>query len=383
MAISTWIADGAHGNLASTAANWDAAPTTSSDILFNNASVVNCTFDLTGSYGALTIAATPGAGYSGTFTQAASFSITSYSQAAGTFTGSASYVLTDSGNFAQTAGTLTSNVLRLRMTGDGTSIIATVTYIFGLQISANVTLSPTGQIAIMHTGATFLIIDFGKILTISGGSRLAYVPTAISTYTNNGTIDGLGEMWFKLYQVDSTITFGTINCLVTIKKTSDVTGNRILTLDANAIFGYTLVINSDHATLTATLDLSASNYALSCTDLIIGTRGILNGRESRIIGSSLSMTDASSVFTQGGYCRIAGAASISNGTWSVNAVARVASLSQSGGAITVASGMILYYDSTASLTGGTRSGVIDRWPFPSEKSDDAVPFETPKAGARF
>jgi hypothetical protein len=65
-------------------------------------------------------------------------------------------------------------------------------------------------------------------------------------------------------------------------------------LTAAGTFGSTLLVDSAHASNTLTLDLSASNYALSCTDLTIGTRGILNGRGSQITASGLFDSSAGS-----------------------------------------------------------------------------------------
>jgi hypothetical protein len=107
-----------------------------------------------------------------------------------------------------------------------------------------------------------------------------------------------------------------------------------------------------------TLDLSASNYPLTATIITEGTRGIINGRASRIVCTTYTQDGASSVFTQGGFLIVEGTATVSNGTWAVNENATVDALAQSGGTITVAAGKVLYYEKTLSQTGGSSSGTI-------------------------
>lgn len=111
------------------------------------------------------------------------------------------------------------------------------------------------------------------------------------------------------------------------------------------------------------MTLSLNGYSLTANGISFGTRGIISANSSTITCSgNLSMTSTTSVFTQGGYCRVYGTANISNGTWNVNYDGRASSINQTGGTITVAPGKVLYYDTTDTFTGGSRSGDILYWP---------------------
>lgn len=374
MATSTWIADGAHGNLASTAANCDTIPSSGRDVLFNNASVVDCTWDLAIDCGTFTIAATPGSGYTGTITQVVDFSVISYSQAGGIFASDDIHTLSVGTDFIRSGGTITSATVRLHMTGNGTLTNSHTLSYLTIDASVILTTSLTVSTLIVNVGGN-LAINSGLILTTNTG-----YPGQL--FINSGQISGSGTLGIKLRYNGASLSLGTIFCPVEIYLIA-ASANQTATLSSTATLTNSLTVDSQDAIYYITLDLSASNYTLSATDITIGTRGIINGRASDIRANTYTQNGVDSVFTQGGYFRCTGEANISNGTWNVNAVARVGSLTHSDGTITVAAGMILYYDSTASLTGGTRSGVIDRWPFPSEKGDDAMLFETPKAGARF
>jgi len=277
------------GALASTDANWldGTKPIAGDNIIFNATSTASCTFDLALALGSFTMTAD----YSGVITQAASFSITSYSQAAGTFTGTAGYLLTDNGGFIQTGGTISQHVLNLKMTGSGYSISTTTDpYTWQLQISGDTTLATAHHIDVHMT------IDSGKTFTLN--AALGFASYSGSTWSNLGIVAGSSLLSFTLYNADMTQTFGVINSPASVTLHSAAAASRALTMTAVTVLGSTLSITSAHTTYTATLDLSSSNHNLSATDITIGTRGILNGRASTITCSG-NWDSSAGTFTAG------------------------------------------------------------------------------------
>ena len=285
----TWTA--AADGVASNPARWTpvGVPQTGDNITFDGTSVFNCNWNVVVTLGDFSMLT----GYTGTITQAASFSVTSYSQATGVYTGSISYTLTDSGDFTKTGGSVTANTLTLEMSGtDKTVNITTVLYMNSLTISGNtfvvgVTVSPWN-----------LIIALGKTLTVNVGGALMFRHYAgTTTFSNDGIIAG-AKLNIALYDADKTIDFGAITAPIEIIAVTSATTNRILALTTDASLSSTLSFSSAHATYTITVDLSSNNYNLSTTDITIGTRGILNGRTS-IIECSGDWDSSAGTFTQG------------------------------------------------------------------------------------
>ena len=307
----TWAATAA-GN-ASSGSNWSpsGAPTTGDDIVFDSTSTYSCTWDLSGTFGLFSI----NSGYTGTITQSADFTVSSFSISSGTFTGSTSYLLTCSGNWAKTGGTVTNNVLRLRMTGDGTSLTGAWDD-FGfyfLQVSGNITVDS----GLTNPTATFsLTIDSGKTLTIASGRKFEVInqPPASGAFTNLGTIAGPGTMIFYWSYGSSTVTFGNIGAPVEIKITYAATASRTLTLGSDTTFGSTLNVYSTHSTYTITLD--GGGYTLTVSGLTtLGDRGIMTqGTGTWTFNGELTISGASSQFTQGGDINCT-SFTISNGTF--------------------------------------------------------------------
>jgi hypothetical protein len=269
----------------SVAANWQpaAVPATGDNIYFSALSVGNCASGLTGSYGSFNLLAN----FTRTVTQAASFSVTSYTQAAGTYTPSASYILTDAGSFTKSGGSVGAN-LNLIMAGTGNTFSLGGGAFYTLTIQGDTTLSG-GTVWTASAGGS-VTINSGKTLTLN--SQLVILnPAALS---NSGIMAGASAFTFQLQASDLTGSLGTVNCPLNIQATAAATANRVLTLSVSQVYGSTLTINSLHASNTMTLDLSASNYALSATSITIGTRGILNGRGSTITCSGSFDSSASS-----------------------------------------------------------------------------------------
>jgi hypothetical protein len=347
-ADNTWIADGSSS--ASVAASWENDTLVSGqNIWFTSAHVGACSWNVADSFGTFNIKT-----YTNTVTQAASFSVTGYSQAAGTYTGSTSFVLSDSGGFLQSGGTITNNVLRAIFSGEGSTVSLIGEYyntvrFFGIQISANVTLSSNG--AMMSYGPPYVTIDAGKTLTLTLEKQFLYFPTTNSVFTNNGVIAGLGTLTVWVYDADRIMTFGVVNAPLQIRDDGSSTSNRIITLGSDTALGSTFSISSAHATHTATLDLSASNYTLSTTAITIGTRGVLKGRASQITASGNFDSSAGSYLPESSSLHLTGASKILK----TNGVAGFQNLFlDSSGSYTLSSNVTTYkYWGNGTLTKGS------------------------------
>lgn len=291
----TWDGGGWPDHKASTATNWvgDSLPEAGDNLLWDATNTSICTFDLALAFGSLTI----GAGYTGTgvavITQGASFSVTSFSMAAGTFTGSTSYTLTCSGNFVFSGTILTAHLLKLVMTGSAITVLAN-TYFDSLTINNNLTVTaPTTGLTVNSV----VTVASGKTLTIAAGSLLVWKSYGTS-FTNSGILAGTGTFKILAYSADKTMTFGVVNCPVYLQLLSTSAGSQTITVGAATTLGSTLTVDSADAAKTMTLDLSASNYALSAAGITIGTRGIINGRGSQIIDTGI-WNSQNGTFTKG------------------------------------------------------------------------------------
>jgi len=276
----TWDGGGANA-LASTQENWvsDVTPEAGDSVIFN-AGALPCTWDLSIALGSFSMSA----GYTGTITQAASFSVTGYSQVAGTFTGSTSYILTCSGDFVRTGGTITDNVLRITMTGSGKVFNPTSsTTLHDVVFNDDTTVSSASGLQIYHS----LTVASGKTITLTFVGSLSFKSWGGGVFSNSGTIGSTGADIFYLQLGGDTrsTAFGTINVPLTIHHIGVTHSDAKFNLAGNMIVGSTLTVSSSDATFNMTLDLTPSNYALSATDITLGTRGILMGRDSAITSS--------------------------------------------------------------------------------------------------
>ena len=263
-------------------------PTTGSRVVFNATGTGSCTWNSTWTLGSFSMLP----GYTGTVTVAGSKSWATgvdgnITLSAGTFTLAypTNTTITCAGYFTETANVLTSGKLNVKMTRPGTTFTKYINanlYKFETGISINMDFFGTGirinNLVIGSGGSLHLIDTLSTPLTI---------PLYIGdySYSNLGIIDSTGTSYvmFDIYDASQTITFGTINCPVQIVKNSaGVTGSRTATLGANTVFVSDLTVYSSHATETMTLDLSTNNYSLTATNIRIGTRGIINMRNSDI-----------------------------------------------------------------------------------------------------
>jgi len=292
-ADNTWIADGSSS--ASVAASWENDTLVSGqNIWFTSAHVGACSWNVADSFGTFNIKT-----YTNTVTQAASFLVTGYSQAAGTFTGSTSFVLSDSGDFSRTAGTITAGTLRLHMTGLNKILTYSATWanqLFAIQFSGNTTVASNTYIGSWVAPNSYITIDTGVTVTLNSGTIMYHFFEPGSVWTNLGILQGAGILRISAHTESQIITFGTIDCPVELL-CEGTAADRTFTLGASAIFGSSLTI-SGWTTYNNNLDLTTSNYALSATDITIGTRGIINGRASTITCSG-NWDSSAGTFTAG------------------------------------------------------------------------------------
>jgi len=250
----------------------------------------------------------------------------------GTFNGNISYLITNSGNYNQSGGTLTDNLLRLKMTGAGTTITKVSSSIFYfLQISANVTLASDSIVngLTVDNGCTLAIGT--KILT-----KRCYA-AAWYTYSNLGSITATsGYVLLYFYDTDKTMDIGVVTNVQVVLHSAGTLG-RTLFLSTNLIISGTLGVSSNHASYTMTLN-HGTNYTLTVNGLTtIGTRGIATqGTGAWDFAGGLTQT-VDSTFTQGGDLSIRTAWTHTNGTFTGSAsywIFQYCNLSKASGVIT-------------------------------------------------
>jgi len=293
--VHTWDGGDA-GNLASADDNWDTtAPDTGDTVVFNAGSKA-CTWDIAKTFGGFYI----NASYTGVITQTSTFGVSSFHMATGTFTGSISYYVMDSGDFIQTGGVISNNVLVVNMTGTSkvlspfaTGGVGSARVLFHeIHISGTITLTETCD------AYDTLIIDSGKTLSISTGKVLNHV-NYLTPISNAGTITGLGTLK-ETFATSTALTMGTVQCPVWLLLNDGSAASRIASLSANTSFASTVRVDSDHGTYTLTLN-HGDNYTLNIgSTLTIGTRGAVTTGTGTWIIASLVETAASSTLTLGG-----------------------------------------------------------------------------------
>lgn len=286
---NTWIAD--VPSSASVDASWENGTLTAGqNIWFVDAHDGNCSWNVAGSFGNFSLKT----GYAGTVTQGASFEVTSYYQIAGTFTPSSNYILTDSGNFIYAGGTCANNFLKLILSNPCVLSIYQNLWTYSLTINANTQRIGAGtQLAIFRT----FIIATGTTFTNSN-SLIFNQQNVLSTMLNDGIITGNGTFSFPAWGFNNNIHLGIINIPVNLYLQNGATTSYTLTFIGNAILGSTLDISSSDTIDSLTVDLSSNNYALSATNITIGTRGILNARASQITASG-NWDSSAGTFTAG------------------------------------------------------------------------------------
>jgi len=326
MVDHTWVSDGA--DVASTAAAWNpaTAPGVGDNLIFNATHVGNCTFDTARVYGSITVAT----GYSGTITQGAvNIGYTDLTLATGntaTWTGVITNTQTCSGDFLQQAGTVTTSVLNLILTGTNKTITTTAT-LASLQISGFITSADSFVIN------NAFVIDVNKSFTIAATKTVTTSMATGGTYNYYGDVFGTGIL---LMLVASDITLGIaghVCCPVVIAGVNSAL-DKILTLSGSGILGSTLVVSSGHAVNTMTLDLAGSKLIAWAT--IIAARGVI---KSSVAGAELVITDftisADGTLTEANIYQITikGSADLSVGTYTPSATRWIFTGDRYGGAL--------------------------------------------------
>jgi hypothetical protein len=291
----TWAATG--NSYSGIAASWSPAgvPATGDNITFDGTSVFNCNWNTTVTLGNWNM----NTGYSGTITQASSFSIVDGVLAQGTLTLSSSYYLTVEDDILQTNGIITTGYnSRFISLGDSAEFFLKDCQIRYIHVVGNLTISPKATYVLVAR----LVNDIGSTLTVNGTNKIfgvSWSNTLANMYWNNGTIvsSNGGLFYWDLY-IDGNIMPGMISAPVTCQLNAAAPGSVILSLIGNANLLSTFIINANHATRTMTFDLSTSNYAFSCAGLTIGTRGILDARASQI-SDSAAWSSYAGTFTPG------------------------------------------------------------------------------------
>ncbi len=271
---TTWTNAGGDGK-ASTVGNWDNGLDVGYNLIFDGTSTANCNFDTDIELGTLTIAA----GYSGTITQSSDMHITGYSQAAGTFSGVNTKCVYCSGDFVQSAGTISPSVCRLMLTGSSLNVVGGTTF-HTVYFNSSVTISHTST-SYVAVGGT-IKINNDVIVTIATGK---YFLLTTSTTENNGVITG-GTVNFQTEYSDRTyLKLGTINSIINFQTGPSANANRKFTILNDLDCNLTVTVKSIPGTYTGTLDLNGHN--LTASSITVGTRGILQCGEGTITTGSV------------------------------------------------------------------------------------------------
>jgi len=311
----TWAATG--NSYSGIAASWSPAgvPATGDNITFDATSVYNCNWNTTVTVGTFSM----NTGYTGVMTQAATFSVIDFSRVSGTSTFSTAYTFTVMRNLNVTGGTTggfyTGNLI---FGGTASTVRNSLTEMLWSTITVNPGCTVNATLGTMQTNIGLISIQ--GTLSISGtnfwkthqklevgatgsiilgtNSYFTVDSSAGSYITNLGSISGTGSLNTILRSGNTILRLGAISCLVRVFTMSYTGGNYIATFGGNYSLTNTLSVFSYHPTYTATLDLSASNYALSCAGLTVGARGILLGRGSQITDSG-AWDSSAGTFTAG------------------------------------------------------------------------------------
>jgi hypothetical protein len=210
-----------------------------------------------------------------TFTISLDLSVNNYALSAtditigtrGIINGRAS-TITSSGNWDSSAGTFTAGTSTLVMTGSSKTIKTANTNGAPYNFQESGTTTTSSSINITHS----LTVDNGKTLTIGAGKTVDLNCSNGGTYSNLGTIAGTGTMEYSFSTADKTLAFGVINAPVRVRAISTATANRTMTLSTDRVLGSTLLVNSDHASNTMTID-ARTVYLGAVGAITEGTRG--------------------------------------------------------------------------------------------------------------
>jgi len=382
MADKTW-ANGSAGVLSTGTWSPVGKPVAGDNLIFNNTSDFGCTLDEAVTYGTIAI----NSGYDGAVTLGANVGCSSCTVAAGTLTGSTSYTLTVSAGFTWSAGSLTTNVLKIIMSTDGgtMALLNDTPNLHTVTINGNVTWTlPSG----FDNWTRNLTVAVDKTLTVNKTTNvhnLVFDGVASSVFDNNGTIAGTARLRLAITgALGANLDLGDVDVDTQMDLTTGAAADRTLTLAGNASVAGYLLIASSHATYTLTL-AHGTNYTLDVTGLTtLSTRALMTqGTGTWTFTGGLTQSGASSVFTQGGAITCTGDLTVSAGTFTPLSTANITC----AGSITHNTGTWTADRSNITMTGSgeTVSGIIDgrSWTFSDDTSLDAGAQIHSAAGGTF
>ena len=290
-----WIADTAKNANDPTAWSLGVVPGTGDNIFFTSAHNGNCNWNLAGTFGNFTVS-----GYTGTITQAANFTVKSFSMSSGTFTGSRSYWLTTTSGFSKSGGTITSYYLQWKVNGTQTYYSYGYVYFYSFHLYAgilSISSSTYNGISTTYTRGS-VKMEAGTELVIPSGKNFVDYGYSYGGCYYKGKVSGAGNYYF--ISVSSQTSHNMPNMaegvwtISNIYISTDVTGTtKTITFTSSWTLTGNLRLYSGNAS-TTTYDLAG--YSLSVGALTIYSLAVLKGSTSTITCSG-NWTSTNGTFT--------------------------------------------------------------------------------------
>lgn len=167
--------------------------------------------------------------------------------------------ITCNANWDSSLGTFTQGTSSLILNPNSIRTIKTSasSTIYNLQISGSI--ETASDLAVSHD----LIVNAGKVLTISSGYELEYNSSGGGAFSNSGAIAGLGSLIFSFDTADDSMVFGKVGVAeVEIVATSTATADRTLTMTEAGAIASSLTVHSEHATYLMIFDTTAGNFTI-------------------------------------------------------------------------------------------------------------------------
>lgn len=277
----TCVWDGGAGDyFASSAANWDTdtTPAQGDDLVFSGGK--DCLFDIsTDSLGLFSID-----GFTGVITQTSDVYISGYYQTSGTFWGEPTKSVYCSGSWTKTGGTHTANKVNIVFSGTG-------------DVTSNsspdfLTTIFNGETVIKSDVSTFAItVNNGHSVSIASGKALLWdMGSPGKECVNDGIIAGDGTLKCYSYNLAKSLSLGVVSVadiLFYLPVWGGASSSVTMLGDATCV-GSDILVKSDHATYTMTIDIS--EYELNAASITVDTRSILLCGEGNIYTSTLIST---------------------------------------------------------------------------------------------
>ncbi|KKN46860.1 hypothetical protein LCGC14_0668720 [marine sediment metagenome] len=213
----------------------------------------------------------------------------------------ASSTLTCSGNVDLSNILFTRNSSTLAMDGASKTLDSGSNQLENFTISNTVTL-------INNTFTIFGVFTNTSTFTIASGIKLSVSGTAIGIFNNSGgTVTGADATSILDFTISSSAANQVLNNtgIITVLATQfrgsvSISANKTITLGANFTTAADIVVLSDHASRTLTLDTSGTDYNILCADLTLtGTTGGVLIANASIITASGDVDLSAATFTYG------------------------------------------------------------------------------------